>query len=91
MAEITKYDFSHKELVEALIKQQGIHDGIWSLTVEFGLAVANTGPGPNEIHPTALVPLVKTGIMKTNEMTSLAVDASVVNPAQPKKSSAKAK
>ena len=81
MAEATTYQFSHQEVVEALIKQQDLHHGIWSLTVEFGLGVANTGPGPSDLNPTAIIPLVKMGLVKSKELTNLAVDASVVNPA----------
>lgn len=84
MAEVTTYQFSHKEVVEALIRQQDIHEGIWSLTVEYGLAVANTGPGPNDLNPTAILPLVKLGIAKSKELTNLSVDASVVNPVHKK-------
>jgi len=82
MAEATTYHFSHQEVVEALIKQQDLHDGIWSLIVEFGLGSANTGPGPQDLNPTAIVPVLKMGLVKSKELTNLAVDASVVNPAK---------
>ena len=36
------YWFDHKEVVAALIKQQGT-EGNWALNVEFGLAAANMG------------------------------------------------
>lgn len=91
MAEATTYQFSHKEVVEALIKQQGLHDGIWSLTVEFGFGVANTGPGPDELNPTAIIPVSKLGIIKSKALTNLSVDASVINPAGKKASSTKSK
>ena len=89
MAEVDKYLFSHQEVVEALIKQQGIHDGIWSLYIEFGLAAVNAGPGPQELDPAAIIPVRKIGLKRAEEMTNLSVDASVVNPAPTKKSSAK--
>lgn len=91
MAEATTYMFSHQEVVEALIKKQDLHDGIWSLSVEYGFAVANTGPGPDDINPTAMVPLLRVGITKAKEMSNLAVDASVVNSAPSKTRSAKSK
>lgn len=91
MAEVTKYEFSHQELVQALIKQQDLHDGIWSLTVEFGLGVTNAGPDANDIRPTAMVQLGKLGLEKTSDLTNLSADASVVNPVQTKTSSAKSK
>lgn len=91
MAEATTYQFSHKEVVEALVKQQGLHDGIWSLTVEFGLSGGNIGPGPGELNPAAIVPVLKLGLTKTNEQTNLTVDASAVNPVGKKASSANPK
>jgi hypothetical protein len=91
MAEATKYVFTHQELVEALIKQQGLHEGIWSLTVEFALGVASTGSKEGDLNPTAMIPLLSTGISRTKELTNLAVDASVVNPAPSKTHVAKTK
>ncbi len=37
MAEPTQYTFSYKEVVEALIKQQDLHEGEWAIFVEFGI------------------------------------------------------
>ena len=36
MAEATQLVFSYKEVVTALIKAQGLHEGIWGLYVKFG-------------------------------------------------------
>jgi hypothetical protein len=80
MAEATTYQFSHKEVVEALIKQQGLHEGIWSLTVEFGLGVANVGAGPQDLNPTVMVPLLHLGLMRVKDLSNIAVDAAEVNP-----------
>ena len=80
MAEIQMIALSHKEVVEALIKYQDIHEGIWQLVVEFGIAAANMATGPDEALPTAIVPIKKLGLKKVDKMTSLSVDASVVNP-----------
>jgi len=91
MAEATKYAFSHKEVVEALIKQQGLHEGKWALQIEFGIAAGNIGPGPDELNPAAIIPVVNIGLLKTEEITNIAVDASVVNPLSDKAVSAKAK
>ena len=91
MAEADKYVFSHQEVVEALIKQQGIHDGLWSLYIEFAIAAVNAGPGPQELEPAAIIPVRKIGLQRTQELTNLTVDASVANPAPTKKSSAKSK
>ena len=91
MAEITKYDFSLREVVEALIKQQGLHSGIWKLIAEFGLGATNIGPNSDELNPAAIIPLVKLSLAKTDEITNLAVDASKVNPPQAESSTVKKK
>lgn len=88
MAEATKFLFSYKEVVVALIKQQGIHEGIWSLLVEFGLAAANAGPDDDQLAPAAIIPVQKIGIHKVETPTNLSVDAAVENP-RPRKQAKK--
>lgn len=80
MPEITNLVFSHKEVVTALLKSQGIHEGIWGLYVEFGIAAANVGPRPDEIQPAAIVPVLKIGLQQFDQINNISVDASVVNP-----------
>ena len=41
MAEVKTYVFDYKEVAEALIKQQGIHEGLWGVYMEFGIGAAN--------------------------------------------------
>ena len=72
--------YAPKELAEALVKNQGIHKGFWGLYVEFKLIGANTGPKPDEIYPTAMIPITKIGIKQTEIETPLSVDAAKVNP-----------
>ena len=87
MAEIGQYFFSHKEIVEMLIKQQDIHEGKWSLLVAIGSTVANIGPTPEQIVPSVLVQLQKIGIQRMPgglpPENGITVDAGVVNPARP--------
>lgn len=80
MAEVNQYIFSYKELVEALIKKQGLHDGIWRIYVEFGIAGANAGPSEEQILPTAIVPINKIGLARVPKEDVLSVDAARVNP-----------
>jgi hypothetical protein len=80
MAEATQVMFTHREVVTILLKERGIHEGIWGLAVNFGLGVGNTGPNEKEISPTAMVALMGIGIQKFPELNALAVDAAVVNP-----------
>lgn len=80
MAESSQIIFSYKEVVEALLKKQGIHEGVWALYIKFGLAAMNTGPSEVDLHPAALVPVMEIGIQKADKETNIAVDAANVNP-----------
>lgn len=79
-----EYKFSHLEVVEALIKKQGIHDGIWMLSLQFGIGGINVGNPDNktELAPAAIVPVMSIGLSKKDALNPLALDASVVNPRQ---------
>jgi hypothetical protein len=80
MAEADRYWFTHQEVATALIKQQGIREGIWALSVEFGLVAVNAGQNDDSLAPTALIPVKRIGLVKVEERSSLSVDASEVNP-----------
>ena len=82
MAETSQVMFSHKEVVEALIKYHGLHEGIWSLLLQFGIQGINVGAGgADNLVPAAVVPVIALGLQKTNQVNSLSVDAAEVNPA----------
>ncbi len=83
MAEADLFTFSHKEVVEALIKKQNLHEGLWALYIEFGIGAANAGPSPDALNPSAIVPVVKIGLTRATEKTNLTVDAAEVNSAKP--------
>ena len=51
MADITQYSFSLAEVAEALIKQQGLHEGKWLVGIEFGIHVGVMGMTPESIWP----------------------------------------
>ncbi len=84
--------FDYKEIVTALIKQQGLNEGIWALYVEFGLVAANfafadegqvevdQNAPPTNILPTALIPIKKVGLIRSNLVSNISVDAAKVNP-----------
>ena len=80
MAETRQLVFTHKEVVEALIRQQGIHDGIWGLFVRFGLQAANIGINDESLTPAAIVPLLEIGLQKADKENNLSIDAAKVNP-----------
>ena len=83
MPEINSYNFKHKEVLEALIKKAGLHEGRWQLTMTFGLAAANMGPTPEELVPGAAVAVTGIGLQKAqaDSPEALTADAEVVNPA----------
>ena len=83
MAEPTIHFYEHKDLVAALVKDKGIHEGLWALTVQFGLGAVNVNqPGDTQdINPAAIVPVLRLGIRSTDSMSGLTVDAAEVNPA----------
>lgn len=87
MTETKKELFTHKQLAEILVKQAGIHEGHWAVSIEFGLGGANmpvadpADPDGNfSLQPTALIPIRSIGIAKHDESSPLTVDAAKVNP-----------
>jgi len=83
MPEAQQFIFTYRDIAEALVKQQGIHEGLWGIYVEFAIAAANIGTTPegNDTVPAAIVPIQKIGIQRFDEANSLTVDAAKVNPA----------
>lgn len=86
MAEPTQFAFNHKELVELMIKKQGIHEGIWSLSLRFGLQATNFGTNPDgsDILPVAMIPVIEIGIQRGEKLNNISVDAAQVNPREHK-------
>ena len=82
MPETKSLTFTYKEVVEALIRYNELHEGLWGLYIEFGFAAANMGEGPENILPTAIIPVKKIGIQRFNEANNLTVDAAEANPSK---------
>lgn len=83
MAEPTQIIFSYKEVVEALVKKYGLHEGIWGLWVKFGIKAANIGTTDIDLKPAAIIPILELGLQKFEKENSISVDASKVNPKPP--------
>lgn len=85
MPEINNYSLSHRELVVLMIKELGIHEGRWLLSVNFGLTAGNFGPSEDEVIPGAVLGIQHIGIQRETPgmkgPRSLVVDAAEVNPA----------
>ena len=86
MPEPSQISFTHKEIVELLIRRQGLRQGIWGLYIKFGLGGANVGPNPDLLTPTAMVGIVEIGLRKFDVEGNLAVDAAKIAPAAEKPS-----
>ena len=82
MAEVKTYTFDYKEVAEALIKKQGIHEGLWGIYMEFRITAGNipADPSGQVLLPAAIVPVVRIGIQRFDKPSSLTVDAAEVNP-----------
>jgi hypothetical protein len=82
MPDVNQYNFKYKEVVEALIKSAGVHEGKWQLLVQFGIAAANMGPTPSEVVPGAAVLITSVGLTRATSESpeSLVADAAIVNP-----------
>jgi len=83
MPETNSITFTHKEVAEALIIKQDIHEGLWGISIEFGISAANIRQGPDDpiILPAAIIPVTKIGIQRFPKANNLTVDAAEVNPA----------
>ena len=80
MPEVANIIFTYKEVVTALLKEQNIHEGLWTLFVRFGLNAANLGPNDDELRPVAIIPLLEIGLQKGEKENNITVDAAKVNP-----------
>ena len=83
MAEPTQYAFDLKEVAAALIKQQGLHEGVWMVAFEFNLGAGMISASPGEPRPGALIQVNKIQLTRQGEPNAiphLSVDAAEVNP-----------
>src|SRR5688500_8876556 len=82
MAEANEIFFSYQEVVEALVKKQGLHEGLWGLSIEFGLGALNMKTSPDgSVAPAGLLAVSRIGIRQYPAANNLTVDAAKVNPA----------
>ena len=82
MPEQTEVMFTHKELLELMLKKQNIHEGLWMISIKFGMQATNFGVAPDgsDILPTAFIPIIAIGMHRADKLNNVTVDASVVNP-----------
>lgn len=84
MANPTQYSFGLDEIAKYLIKDAGLHEGKWTIGIEFGIAVGAMGQGPEkEGFPGALITANKLILTATGDVptpANLVFDASKLNP-----------
>ena len=87
MPEANQYSFSHKEIVELMIKKTGLHEGKWMMLVNFGFGAVNGGPTLDQVMPTAIVGVQVIGLQRApvDAPEALTVDAAIVNPVSTEK------
>jgi hypothetical protein len=87
MAEINQIFFNNSEIVEILLKHQGIHEGTWSLAFQLGFSAGAFPISPAEATPGGAVLIQQVGLQRTQpiqpgQVSVTSVDAAKVNPAK---------
>jgi hypothetical protein len=85
MADVTQFTIEHRELIELVIKKADIHEGQWSLLVNFGIGTGMFGPTPEQTNFGLMISFNQFGIQKVPTDAPQAhgvvvVDAAKVNP-----------
>ena len=81
MAEPTQYSFSLRELTTALIREQGLREGLWMVSFEFNFGAGLVGAPPEEAKPTAFAQIGRVQLVQPPEGTPKGVPM-VVDAAQ---------
>jgi hypothetical protein len=76
------HTYSIEELLCALLRDQGIHEGYWALNVEFSATGASVKPADNAARtlPGLIVSMNTASLVRADSAAAGAVDAAVVNP-----------
>ena len=74
--------FNLYQLTVALIKEAGLHEGLWQLQAVFGQSAANLSIN-GHTTPTAIAQVMGVQLGRVEKEDTLTVDAARVNPASP--------
>lgn len=85
MPDVETYSFSHKEIIELMIRASGVHEGEWMLQVNFGFTAGNFGSNDENLVPGAITIVNHMGITRAKQgaPSGLVLDAAKVNPRAP--------
>jgi hypothetical protein len=75
MAEVAQYNFPLTDVAALLMQDAGIRDGLWTIGVNFVIAVTNAGPDKDHVRPSALVSVENLVLSKATEPGPLTFDA----------------
>lgn len=82
MVEATQYSFTLTEVATALLRQQGIKNGRWSLGFEFSLGVGAFGTSEAESKPGAMVQIRAVTLMRVPDESPPSTASYVVYAAE---------
>lgn len=76
---------SMREITALMVKHYDLHEGIYSLSIEFNIGVGKVGPDKESTNPGVMIGIAKIGLNSSpssdlDEPT--VVDAAIVNPAK---------
>ena len=79
---VGRYVYTSNELVEMLIKHTNLHEGRWTLMVNFGITAGSFGPSADKPAPGVAVMIGQVGIQRApeNAVEGSWLDAAIVNP-----------
>lgn len=75
---------SLRELGVMLVRDAGLHEGLYDISFEIQVVIGTMAPGPSDPLPGALVGIKSVGLLRAEKAAPHTVDAAQVNPAAPK-------
>ena len=74
---------SMREIAALMVKHYDLHEGIYSLSIEFNIGVGKVGPNKENTNPGVMIGLAKIGLTSSPDLDEpTSVDAAIVNPAK---------
>ncbi|MBB5348066.1 hypothetical protein JWG42_15590 [Desulfoprunum benzoelyticum] len=82
MADITRIEYTKKDLLTLMLKDQGIHEGHWVLGVKFIFTAMNIGQSPDgsDASPASVAAVDTIHLERVPEPLPFSVDAGEINP-----------